>query len=95
MKQLSSSVFASLVLGAAAYAQDFRANILGAVVDLGDLWYPVAPITEQHHLRTQGHPAHCLPAHLLQLPALVIRQVHPYHPHTLPMSCHRRSMPKL
>ena len=45
-------------------------HVLAAVVDMGDLRHPVAPRTEQNHLRTQRHSAHRLAAHLLQLAAL-------------------------
>src|SRR5439155_14990530 len=45
MKQLSWGAFACLFLGAAAYAQDSRANILGQVVDSTGLAIPNATVT--------------------------------------------------
>ena len=45
MKQFSWSAFACLFLGAAAYAQDSRANILGQVVDSSGLAIPNATVT--------------------------------------------------
>ena len=68
-------------------------HVVAAGVDGGDLRHAVPAIREQHHLRAQGDPADRLPAHRLQLGALLACQMHVQHRrHLLPVS-HARCVP--
>ena len=69
-------------------------HVLATLVDLRNLRHPVAARIQQHHLGAQGHPPDGLSTHLLQVLALLSRQMHPYHPHTSQSPDHTGSVPE-
>lgn len=70
-------------------------HVHSTVVDPGDLGYRVTSSAQHHHLRPECYSPHSLPAHSLQLVALPLRQLHPYHPHYLHRLSAAGSMPYL